>query len=265
MEDTSERILITEERKDEADYYVYLLHLASYNFAASFSDNKKVLDFGCGTGYGSQILSRNSESVVGIDISSDAIQYARDNYSGTTLNFEILDQAILPFSDSAFDLITSFQVIEHIEDADSYLSEMKRVLKPGGKLLLSTPDKKTRLFLLQRPWNYYHINEYSIKTLFNLLSKYFKDVDILKIGGDKRLVFHELKRRRFTRLVTLPFTLIIFPDVIRKFFLRLLKKVYYTKPDVLENGNEIFRYTIEDIIIKKDVIIHSDLMAICKR
>jgi len=127
MKDTSERILIDSPRRDEADYYVYLLHLASYSFVARFTKDKKVLDLGCGTGYGSFALSENAEMVFGLDISGEAINYAKNKYTKQNLEFIKLNDSSLPFDDDTFNIIVSFQVIEHIKDIESYLSEIKRI------------------------------------------------------------------------------------------------------------------------------------------
>jgi ubiquinone/menaquinone biosynthesis C-methylase UbiE len=205
-----------------------------------------------------------AESVIAIDISNDAIIYAQNNYKSSNAKFLKIDDGKLPFENNTFDLITSFQVIEHFHDTKQYLSEINRVLKPGGYFLLTTPDRATRLFPFQKPWNYYHIIEYSPQTLKNKLSKYFTDIRILKIGGDKELVHQELKRRKFTKLVSLPFTLIIYPDSIRKFFLGILKKIYYSKPQILAKDHEILEYNENDIIINQDIIHFTDLMVVCK-
>jgi len=265
MEDTSERIILSEQKKNEADYYVYLLHLASYNYATKYAKGNKVLDYGCGTGYGSKILSKVAESVIGIDISSEAIIYAQNNFGSPNTYYLKIENGFLPFNDNSFDLITSFQVIEHIYDTKQYLNEIERVLKPGGLFLLTTPDRETRLFTFQKPWNYYHMKEYSILQLKNLLSNWFNNIIILKIGGNKQLIYQELRRRKFTKIITLPFTLSIFPDVMRKFFLGTLKKLYYSKPQILAVDNDILKYTAKDIIFNHELDSHTDLLAICKK
>ena len=265
MEDTSERLIINEKCKSEADYYIYLLHIASYNYAKEFSLSKDVLDYGCGTGYGTNILSKTANTVVGVDISEETIIYASNNFRSPNTTFIKIESEKLPFDDNTFDLVTSFQVIEHLKNTKQYLNEIKRVLKPHGLLLITTPDKETRLFSIQNPWNYFHITEYSNESLKIILTKYFRDTKILKIGGEFDLVKDELNRRRFTKFITLPFTLKIFPNSIRKLFLGILRKIYYSKPTYLSSENNILKFSEKDIIIGDHHFLSTDLMSISKK
>ncbi|HVW83674.1 MAG TPA: methyltransferase domain-containing protein [Bryobacteraceae bacterium] len=116
-------------------------HLARYRFAARFlGDGAAVLDAGCGCGYGSAELSR-AASLIGADISADAVQYASANYAREGVRFLQSACEAMPFADASFDLMTAFEVIEHLERWPELLREARRVLRPTGVLVVSTPNK----------------------------------------------------------------------------------------------------------------------------
>ena len=80
----------------------------------------------------------------------------------------------LPFDDGAFDAVVSFQVIEHVPSVDAYLAEVARVLRPGGTFLCATPDRVTRLFARQRPWNRWHLEEFTQAGLAAAVSRHLR-------------------------------------------------------------------------------------------
>jgi SAM-dependent methyltransferase len=116
-------------------------HLARYVFAARLARGKRVLDAGCGTGYGSAELVRSALSVVGADISTDAVAFAREHYRLPSLSFEQASCTALPHPDGTFDLVVAFEVIEHLARWFEFLREVRRVLAPAGQLIVSTPNK----------------------------------------------------------------------------------------------------------------------------
>ena len=125
-----------------------------------------VLDDGCGSGYGSYYLAANgAKEVVGIDVAADAVEYAKTRYIHENLEFVQMNSTELSFGDESFDVVTSFQVIEHIEDADKFLQQMPRVLKSGGIALISTPNKQTYSPGTAVPDNPFHVREFIKKNL----------------------------------------------------------------------------------------------------
>ena len=116
-------------------------HLARYAFAARLARGKRVLDAGCGAGYGSAELARHALGVTGADVSADALAFARENYRLPNLRFEQASAAALPHRDAAFDLVVAFEVIEHLEDWAAFLREVRRVLGPSGQFIVSTPNQ----------------------------------------------------------------------------------------------------------------------------
>lgn len=117
-------------------------HWHRYAFASQFTAGLKVLDAACGEGYGAYLLAGSAAEVVGVDLSEEAVAHAITRYSGAeNLHFEVADVTQLDFSENTFDLIVSFETLEHLEAQEQMLDEFRRVLKPNGKLLISTPDK----------------------------------------------------------------------------------------------------------------------------
>jgi len=156
-------------------------HLKRYEFVKQFCKDKVVLDAACGAGYGSNYLAVNAKEVVGLDISKEAVAYAKEYYQRQNLHFEIADIQNLNFPDGYFDIVCSFETIEHLDNLQNFLAEVRRVLKKQGVFIVSTPYvSKT----FSTPKNPYHKIEFSKNDFRDLLNKYFTDVQIL---GQRRL------------------------------------------------------------------------------
>ena len=116
-------------------------HMARYTFAARLARGKRVLDAGCGAGYGSAELAQTAESVAGIDIALEAVEFAREHYQMPNLEFAQGSVTALPYDDGAFDLVVAFEVIEHLQNWREFLAEVRRVMAPGGQFVVSTPNR----------------------------------------------------------------------------------------------------------------------------
>lgn len=116
-------------------------HLHRYLLARGIASEKIVLDIACGEGYGSSLLATVAKSVIGIDISETAINHAMAKYKKNNLQFMEGDCTSIPLPDKSIDLVVSFETIEHIQNQEQMISEIVRVLKPNGLLLISSPDK----------------------------------------------------------------------------------------------------------------------------
>src|SRR5579871_6100322 len=116
-------------------------HLARYAFAARLARGKRVLDAGCGAGYGSAELAKAAAGVLGVDQSEEAVAFAREHYRLPNLNFVCGSVGALPHPSASFDLVVAFEVIEHLDEWHEFLLEMRRVLSPGGQFIVSTPNK----------------------------------------------------------------------------------------------------------------------------
>ena len=166
LEPTGERLVVEHYKSSPEDYVIYLMHQVSYRFAKPLVRGKRVLDLGCGSGYGSAELAKVATEVHAVDVAEDVVAYAREHYKRENLTYTRIDpETPLPFADGAFDAVISFQVFEHVVDVRHHLSEVRRVLAPGGQLVLATPDRSTRLLPLQRPWNRWHVKEYGARAL----------------------------------------------------------------------------------------------------
>lgn len=166
IEYTGERIIpdLTEEDPILSE------HLIRYYFAGQFVKNKTVLDIACGSGYGSAILKKEGAAhVYGVDISKEATDYAKQRYGQDGIDFIQSDATNIPLDDNSIDILVSFETIEHVENYKAFMSEITRVLKPDGVLVLSTPIKDT-----SPDNNPFHIKEFSLAEFTKLMSKNFR-------------------------------------------------------------------------------------------
>jgi 2-polyprenyl-3-methyl-5-hydroxy-6-metoxy-1,4-benzoquinol methylase len=132
---TGERLVTT------CDRPLVFEHVHRYAIACALAEGKRVLDIACGEGYGANLLGRIATKVVGVDLDPTTIEHARRKYRDRNLEFLVGDCLEIPCADASFDLVASFETIEHIADHERFLSEIKRVLAPGGIVLISSPDK----------------------------------------------------------------------------------------------------------------------------
>jgi len=154
-------------------------HVARYAFAVRLACGKRVLDAGCGAGYGSAELARMATHVTGIDVAAEAIEYARANYAAENIVFEEASATQLPYPDAAFDLVVAFEMIEHLEDWRGFLREARRVLAPSGQLIVSTPN---RLYYTEsrgsQGANPFHVHEFDFAEFNEALRAEFPDVSL---------------------------------------------------------------------------------------
>ncbi len=122
-------------------------HVSRYQFAAGYARRKDVLDVACGTGYGACLLSQVASHVIGGDISLDSLLFALRRYQNANLKYVCLDAQRFPFRDSSFDVVVSLETVEHLVEPQGFLHECVRVLRPGGVLVLSTPNEDSHFWL----------------------------------------------------------------------------------------------------------------------
>jgi len=168
-------------RPDGPDRVSYHHHLARYRFAyRNMKGGERVLDAGCGTGYGARLLREKAHSVIGIDNSPLAVDYARQNFEGPGVHFARMDCQILAFPASSFDLMVCFEVFEHLESHDHFLRECLRVLTADGSLILSTPNMVTADLHMKSigQSNPFHINMLDLSGFRSVLNRHFQDVQM---------------------------------------------------------------------------------------
>lgn len=164
---------------DMSEKYIVAEHYQRYNAVLNIVKGKKVLDAACGAGYGTALMASVAEEVTGIDISSEAISFANHRYSDIS-NAKYLEASIaeLPFSDNTFDVIVSFETIEHVNEdlQNKFLKEIKRCLKDDGILVMSSPDKRTYSDLPGFN-NEFHVKEFYFDEFDAFLHREFKYVE----------------------------------------------------------------------------------------
>ena len=138
-------------------------HEQRYEFFADRCTGLDVLDAACGIGYGSDIIARSgARSVTGIDVAPEAVEYARKHYAGPSVEFINASAEGLGQLGKTFDLVLSFETLEHLKDPRRFLREVRRVLRPGGWFICSTPNKHF-LGNGHRCVNPYHVSEMSLE------------------------------------------------------------------------------------------------------
>jgi 2-polyprenyl-3-methyl-5-hydroxy-6-metoxy-1,4-benzoquinol methylase len=174
MEFTGERLVLGKSKSRVENE-----HLARYRYASQLVKGKRVADIACGTGYGTQLLAKaGALNVHGMDLSEDAVRYCVENNNTPAVTYSVANaQNLTTIADGAFDIVVSFETIEHLPNVEAYLDEMVRVLRPGGTFLVSTPDRRIAslmYFFFRHPGNKYHVREYTERELLNLLSTRFQ-------------------------------------------------------------------------------------------
>ena len=161
---------------DETPQGIVALHLKRYDFSATYVEGKRVLDVACGVGYGSAHIAKFAAEVVGVDLDEEAITYARQRYGGPP-NFSFMrgDATKFDFAGASFDVVCSFETIEHIPGVEAYLREVRRVLAPGGTYLVSTPAARQTT---DHPKNPHHVQEWSPADFEKLLRRHFSTVEL---------------------------------------------------------------------------------------
>jgi ubiquinone/menaquinone biosynthesis C-methylase UbiE/GT2 family glycosyltransferase len=155
-------------------------HRFRYNVISGYCTGKEVLDCASGEGIGVAILSKTVKTVTGVDIDNDTIFRASKNIIATNVSFIEGSALHLPFQDNSFDVITSVETLEHLPTTfhRAMLTEFRRVLRPGGKIILTTPNKDRTSPGKIAASNYFHIGEVNFDELKQLMEDYFSNIEI---------------------------------------------------------------------------------------
>lgn len=169
-------------------------HISRYAFAARYAPGKRVLDLGCGTGYGAAALASTATHVTALDLSGDALAYARTNFPLSNVEWIEASCASIPCPAAAFDLITAFEVIEHLSDRTTLIAEAARVLRPDGMFVVSTPNSlyyaESRINEGPNP---FHEHEYEFEEFAAELRHAFPHVIVLLQNRTECLAFYPHK------------------------------------------------------------------------
>lgn len=180
-------------QKDASDNFVFQRSQLAYHCAADLVHGD-VLEIGTGSGYGISIISPKARTFTTIDKFDCGVDLTE--YS----NVEFRQMKVPPLTDlqsNSFDFVITFQVIEHIRNDFGFLAEIQRVLRPGGKLIISTPNKK--MSLTRNPW---HIREYTVDEFKNLLHSYFQQVEAQGVYGKDNVMEYYAKNKRSVKKFT---------------------------------------------------------------
>ncbi|PIN86225.1 hypothetical protein COV19_05445 [Candidatus Woesearchaeota archaeon CG10_big_fil_rev_8_21_14_0_10_44_13] len=237
------------------DRTTFLEHIVRYRFALDFVKGKVVLDDACGTGYGTAILSKKAKKAIGIDASDKAIKLSKKGFHGNNLGFEQMDSTKLRFKDNSFDVVCSFETIEHIKNQELFLKEAARVLKKDGILIISTPNKEFFKKINSKP-NPFHKKELSFDEFDGLLAKFFVNMGFfgqknLKMSGSLR---HE-------KLIKLVSVLDIFG--LRMIFRKSVRDEVRKKATCVIGGSVPEEITLKDIKITKNLDDAQYFIAVC--
>lgn len=267
LDRTGERAL-PESFESVEEYLSFLRHLFAYEHVSRIIPaGLRWLEIGFGEGYGTSLLASRAGEIVGLDTNADAVAHASRKYEKDNCSFVLYNGSGLPFEPESFDVVASFQVIEHIEDDGQFLADIKRVLKPSGQLVLTTPNRSYRLKPGQKPWNRFHVREYYPHELEALLNSVFSVVTIcgVKGKGDAQEVelnavkrgFHDLDRFNIRHLI---------PSSVKPALARLARRLTGRTLDRKNLPAALNKYSTADYFIIEESIDSSlDLMGICKK
>ena len=183
---TAERV-----SREQSDNYVFQRSLLAYHRAAEIIGGN-VLEIGTGEGYGAEILASHATRFITLDKTTPENVYQ-------AANVEFIEAAVppIPAANNSFDYVVSFQVIEHIKRDFEFVREVYRVLKPGGKFIVTTPNAP--MSLTRNPW---HVREYRAEELTNILECHFSKVETMGVFGNEKVMEYYEKNRRSVRKIT---------------------------------------------------------------
>lgn len=169
----------------------------AYVLARPYAVGRRVLDAGCGEGYGADYLAGVARWVVGVDLDAACVQAARRRYTRPNLVFASMDLCRLGFATGSMELVVSFAVIEHVEDYEAYLRELARVTHPNGVAILEALNRQTSISL-----DLWHYKEFNAVELRTALRAFFEDVELWgMVGKTPRAVAYRQKRERVIRWI----------------------------------------------------------------
>jgi 2-polyprenyl-3-methyl-5-hydroxy-6-metoxy-1,4-benzoquinol methylase len=174
----------------------YLEHRQRYDFAAPYCQDLRVLDAACGVGFGSQILAEQGARLVcGIDLSHEAVAYARDHFAHPAVQYLVADVMMADTFATPFDVVVSFETIEHVPDPERFVAAVHRLLSEEGLFICSAPNiERHSRAGVENP---FHLSEMPLEQLQALIGRYFSIEALL----------HQSETPAYRRLITTYFAL----------------------------------------------------------
>ena len=226
--------------------YWFERHVVAYDAAAAHVVGARVLDAGCGEGYGLAMLEEaGATRVVGADLDTHTVAHASRTYGSDRVEVVECELMALPLEDDSIDVTVSFQVIEHVHDVPGYLASLRRVTRPGGRVLLATPNRLTFTPDSDVPVNPFHVREFTAAELAAEAAAAGLAID------DVLGVHHGPRIRRWEAELGAAFT----------------DRMTTEAPDAWPSDyrSRVHRVTVEDFDLRSDDLDRSlDLLALCR-
>ncbi len=260
-----ERMIDTERWRSEIEHVLYLEHRFTYEWIKPRCKGYDVVEVGCGLGYGTALIAESASRVQAFETDRELVRQLEARMTGN-VSFELYDGYRLPLPSESCDLCFSSHVIEYVADAGRFLGEHCRVVRPGGTVIAVTPNAATRLLPGQKPWNPYHLKEYTAKELEDAVALIFREQQVLGVHGSPRIVaLHEAKMRsRRTPLLRTAGR--IFPDPLWRALLKSAGRMRSVlrsagEPNLTEQDFEI---GLEDFRVSHEIEGALSLVAVCR-
>lgn len=247
---TDPQLMLTGERTLPGipdENYWFQRHVVAYRIACGRAPGRTVLDAGCGEGYGLAMLrDAGARRVIGADLDEQVIAHVARRYAGDgVIEAMRCELMALPLADDEVDLTVSFQVIEHLHDIPGYLRSLRRVTRPGGEVVIATPNRLTFTPGSDVPVNPFHTKEFTAAELRDELQS--AGLDVTAVLG----IHHAMRLRAVERAVRRPFTDLLTGSPPEQWSRALRAVVHRVSPNDFRVGND-------------DLDASLDLLAFCR-
>ncbi len=183
--------------QDEANNVTYQRCQFAYEFVKPLITGKDVLDVGCGLAYGTALMAESAKKITGIDYDQTTVEDNRQRYNSVqNLDFKHGSVPPLPFPDQAFDVVTAFHFIEHVHPRKEFIKECLRVVRPGGKVIISTPNIKKSLAR-----NPFHVHEYTFDEMNKEVSLFTNQIELMGLNATERVQKYYEENGKFVRMI----------------------------------------------------------------
>lgn len=169
----------------------------AYEYVIPLIHDKEVLDLGCGLAYGTSIMAKSAKTLVGVDYDAEVIKHNTQKYASIPqLSFKASSLPPIPFPDNTFDFVTAFQFIEHLHERRRLIEEIARVLKPGGTMLITTPN-----ILKSNARNPFHVHEYTFPEMQQEVGSVFKQFTLKGLKGNDKVNRYMAENGKWVRKI----------------------------------------------------------------